>query len=42
MHNHGWYDIQGAHINQSAKDQVDKQMAFQLENRMADLEQDNQ
>lgn len=37
MHNHGWYDVQGAHINQSAKDQINKQMAFQLENRINNL-----
>ncbi|HZJ56772.1 MAG TPA: spore coat protein [Clostridia bacterium] len=42
MHNHGWYDVQGAHINQSAKGQIDQQMAFQLENRIGEIEQNSQ
>lgn len=41
LHNHGWYDVQGAHINQSAKDQIGKQMAYQLENRFNELEGGN-
>lgn len=39
MHNQGWYDVQGAHINQAAKDQINKQMAFQLENRINEMQQ---
>ena len=42
MHNHGWYDVQASHINQSAKDQINKQIAYQLENRINELEQNNQ
>ncbi|MFY9176507.1 MAG: spore coat protein [Caldicoprobacterales bacterium] len=41
MHNQGWYDVQASHINQSAKDQINKQMASQLENRINKLEQNN-
>ncbi len=41
MQNQGWYDVQGAHINQPAKDQIAKQMAFQLENRFNELEAQN-
>ncbi|NLJ41173.1 MAG: spore coat protein [Clostridiales bacterium] len=37
MHNQGWLDVQGAHINQAAKDQLNKQMAFQLENRLNEM-----
>jgi len=42
MHNQGWYDVQASHINQSAKAQLNRQMAFQLENRINELEQNNQ
>lgn len=39
MHNHGWYDVQSAHVNQSSKAQIDKQMAFQLGNRLNEIGQ---
>lgn len=42
MHNQGWYDVQASHINQSAKDQLNKQIASQLENRINELEQHSQ
>ncbi|HHZ13752.1 MAG: spore coat protein [Caldicoprobacterales bacterium] len=42
MHSHGWYDVQGAHINQAAKNQIDQQMTFQLENRISEIERNNQ
>ena len=41
MHNHGWYDVQGAHINQAAKDQINKQIAKQLDGRIKQMQQSN-
>ncbi|NLI60946.1 MAG: spore coat protein [Clostridiales bacterium] len=42
MHNKGWYDVKASHINQAAKDQINKQMAFQLENRINQIGENNQ
>jgi len=41
MHNHGWYDVQAAHINQAAKDQINKQIANQLNGRIKQMQQSN-
>jgi len=41
MHNHGWYDVQGARINQGAKNTINKQIANQLQERIQQMEQSN-
>ncbi len=41
LHNHGWYDVQGARINQEAKNRINKQIANQLEVRIQQMEQAN-
>ncbi|HZJ83107.1 MAG TPA: spore coat protein [Clostridia bacterium] len=42
MNNRGWYDVQGAHINQSALEQINKQISYQLQNRIDEMTQKNQ
>lgn len=41
LHNHGWYDVQGARINQEAKNTINKQIASQLEGRLQQMKQSN-
>lgn len=41
MHNHGWYDVQGAHINQGAKSQISRQISEQLKGRIQQMQRAN-